>query len=172
MTNIDPQVPTTAGNRHTPVRRSTFELRGVHCLGCAGAVERVLREQLHVTDVRLDWKKDLVRVGYDPARVGPEDIEAVIAQTGCDCSPTEVEEAYRVLMVWAYDRTGESMLLAMLMHATFSASMIILEPLGLAVVPDLTWALVLAAALWVVVGVVAVANGGHLSRQPLRGRVV
>ena len=80
--------------------------------------------------------------------------------------------AYRVLMVWAYDRTGESMLLAMLMHATFSASMIILEPLGLAVVPDLTWALVLAAALWVVVGVVAVANGGHLSRQPLRGRVV
>ena len=94
MTNIDPQVPTTAGNQHTPVRRSTFELRGVHCLGCAGAVERVLREQLHVTDVRLDWKKDLVRVGYDPARVGPEDIEAVIAQTGCDCSPTEVEEEH------------------------------------------------------------------------------
>jgi Cu2+-exporting ATPase len=39
----------------------------------------------------LDWKKDLVRVGYDPARVGPEDIEVVITQTGCDCSPTEVE---------------------------------------------------------------------------------
>jgi hypothetical protein len=31
--------------------------------------------------------------------------------------------------------------------------------------------LVLAAALWVVVAVVARANGGHLSRQALRRRV-
>jgi membrane protease YdiL (CAAX protease family) len=79
--------------------------------------------------------------------------------------------AYRVLMVWVYDRSGESMLLAMLMHASFSASMLIQQPLGLALVPGLAWNLVLAAALWVVVGAVAVAQGGHLSRQPLRRRV-
>jgi membrane protease YdiL (CAAX protease family) len=80
--------------------------------------------------------------------------------------------AYRVLMVWVYDRTGESMLVAMLMHASFSATMLILQPLGLALVPGLIWNLVLAAALWVVVGAVAVFQGGHLSRQPpLRGRV-
>ena len=79
--------------------------------------------------------------------------------------------AYRVLMVWVYDRTGESMLVAMLMHASFSASMLILQPLRLALVPGLTWNLVLAAALWVVVGAVAVAQGGHLTRQPLRRRV-
>ena len=54
MTNNDPKAATTADHQHVPVRRGTFELRGVHCLGCAGAVERVLREQLHVTDVRLD----------------------------------------------------------------------------------------------------------------------
>src|SRR5215211_423172 len=79
--------------------------------------------------------------------------------------------AYRVLMVWVYDRTGESMLVAMLMHASFSASMLIQQPLGLALVPGLSWALVLAAALWVVVGAVALAQGGHLSRVPLRRRV-
>jgi uncharacterized protein len=79
--------------------------------------------------------------------------------------------AYRVLMVWVYDRTGESMLLAMLMHASFSASMLIQQPLGLALVPGLAWNLVLAAALWVVVGAVALAQGGHLSRQPHRRRV-
>jgi membrane protease YdiL (CAAX protease family) len=79
--------------------------------------------------------------------------------------------AYRVLMVWVYDRSGESMLLAMLMHASFSASMLIQQPLGLALVPGLAWNLVLAAALWVVVGAVALAQGGHLSRQPLRRRV-
>jgi membrane protease YdiL (CAAX protease family) len=79
--------------------------------------------------------------------------------------------AYRVLMVWVYDRSGESMLLAMLMHASFSASMLIQQPLGLALVHGLAWNLVLAAALWVVVGAVALAQGGHLSRQPLRRRV-
>ena len=79
--------------------------------------------------------------------------------------------AYRVLMVWVYERTGESMFVAMLMHAAFSASMLILQPLGIALVPGLIWNLVLAAALWVVVGAVAVAQGGHLSRQPLRKRV-
>jgi uncharacterized protein len=83
--------------------------------------------------------------------------------------------AYRVLMVWVYDRTGESMLLAMLMHASFSASMLIQQPLGLALVPGLAWNLVLAAALWVVVGAVALANHGHLTRvprqPPLRRRV-
>ena len=80
--------------------------------------------------------------------------------------------AYRVLMVWVYDRTGESMLLAMLMHASFSASMLIQQPLGLALVPGLAWNLVLASALWVIVGAVALAQGGHLSQQPpLRRRV-
>ena len=79
--------------------------------------------------------------------------------------------AYRVLMVWVYERSGESMLVAMLMHASFSASMLILQPLGLALVPGLSWALVLAASLWIFVGAIAVAQGGHLSRQPLRRRV-
>jgi uncharacterized protein len=78
--------------------------------------------------------------------------------------------AYRVLMVWVYDRTGGSMLLAMLMHASFSASMLTLEPLGLAAVPGSIWALVLAAAWWAVVGAVAVVNRGRLSRRPLRMR--
>src|SRR5215204_5603131 len=92
MINNDPTAATTADHQHVPVRRGTFELRGVHCLCCAGAVERVLREQPHITEVQLDWRSDVVRVGYDPARIGPEDIEEVITQTGCDCKPTEVGE--------------------------------------------------------------------------------
>jgi uncharacterized protein len=73
--------------------------------------------------------------------------------------------AYRVLMVWVYDRTG-SLLVAMLMHASLSASTLILQPLATGV-PYLTWNFVLAVVLWVVVAAVAVANGGHLSRQTL-----
>ncbi len=65
--------------------------------------------------------------------------------------------AYRVLMVWVHDCTG-SLLMAMLMHASLTASVIfIFMPLAISEVPLLTWYLVLAAALWVVAAV-AVAN--------------
>ena len=73
-----------------------------------------------------------------------------------------VPPAYRVLMVWVYDHTG-SLLVAMLMHASLTASVLfIFMPLAITAVPLLTWYLALAAALWVVVAVVAVANGGKL----------
>jgi Cu2+-exporting ATPase len=94
MTDIDPKAATTGDNRHVPVREDTFELRGVHCLGCVAAVERALREQPHVTEVRLDWHNDVVHVGYDPTGVGSEGIEEVIAHTGCDCAPVGVEEEH------------------------------------------------------------------------------
>lgn len=77
---------------------------------------------------------------------------------------------YRMLMVWVYDRTG-SLLVAMLMHASLSASTRILQP-PLTGVPLLTFDLVLTAALWVVVAAVAVANRGKLSRQPLNSKKI
>jgi len=61
--------------------------------------------------------------------------------------------AYRVLMVWVYDRTG-SLLVAMLMHAVLSASTLILQPTATGA-PYLTWNLVLAAALWLIVAAAA-----------------
>ena len=72
--------------------------------------------------------------------------------------------AYRVLMVWVYDRT-ESLLVAMLMHASLTTGNILLVPLatGMAL---LTWSLVLAAALWVLVAAAAVAQGRQLSQRP------
>jgi membrane protease YdiL (CAAX protease family) len=72
---------------------------------------------------------------------------------------------YRVLMVWVYERTG-SLLVAMLMHASLVAFWIISTPVGIAGMPLMTWYLVWAAVLWVVVGAVSLAQGGHLSRQP------
>ena len=61
--------------------------------------------------------------------------------------------AYRVLMVWVYDRTT-SLVVAMLMHASLSASTLILQP-PLTGPPFLTWNLTLTAILWVVVAAVA-----------------
>jgi membrane protease YdiL (CAAX protease family) len=73
--------------------------------------------------------------------------------------------AYRVLMVWVYDRTA-SLLVAMLMHAFLSASTLILQPQTTE--GHLTWNLLLAAVLWVFVVVVAVANRGQLERGGVR----
>jgi hypothetical protein len=76
--------------------------------------------------------------------------------------------AYRVLMVWVYDRTG-SLLVAMLMHASLIANQLIAHPAVTGEATSLVWTLGWAAALWVVVAVVAVATGRQ--RQRLRTQV-
>jgi len=65
--------------------------------------------------------------------------------------------AYRVLLVWVYDRT-ESLPVVMLMHASLTANTnFILSP-PVTGVPFMVYYLVLTAAMWVVVAVVAVAQ--------------
>jgi steroid delta-isomerase-like uncharacterized protein len=76
--------------------------------------------------------------------------------------------AYRVLMVWLYDHTA-SLLLAMLMHAVLSASTIVLQPVS--VHGQFTWNVLLGAALWAVVAVVARVKRGELSRRPVQPAV-
>jgi Cu2+-exporting ATPase len=98
MTGIDPEA-TSKTDAHDPSsRHGAFKLGGVHCRGCADAVERALRALPHVDYVRLDWKNDLVHVGYDPTRIGPEDIEEAITRTGCDCKPADVGEEHHEAM--------------------------------------------------------------------------
>src|SRR5215204_2264610 len=70
--------------------------------------------------------------------------------------------AYRVLMVWVYERTNGSLLLAILMHASYSASTFILGPVAgpgaMSGVYLLAYVLASAAVTWVVVAVLAVAT--------------
>jgi len=61
--------------------------------------------------------------------------------------------AYRILLVWVHDRTN-SLVVVMLMHAFLSASTLILQPQGTS--GYLTWNIVVAAALWLVVAAAAV----------------
>jgi uncharacterized protein len=72
--------------------------------------------------------------------------------------------AYRVLMVWVYDRT-ESLLLAMLMHASLISGTIFLWTPLTTGVPFLVYAWMLDAALWLVVAAVALANGGGFRQR-------
>jgi pimeloyl-ACP methyl ester carboxylesterase len=66
--------------------------------------------------------------------------------------------------VWVYDRT-DSLLVVTLMHASLTASTVfIFTPLAIGVT-FLAYSCLLAAALWVVVAVVVMANGGQRSRN-------
>ena len=77
--------------------------------------------------------------------------------------------AYRVLMVWVYERTG-SLLVAMLMHVSLATFTFILTP-PMGGTPYWIIGFANAAVLWVLVAAVSLAQRGHLSRQPHRRRV-
>jgi hypothetical protein len=64
---------------------------------------------------------------------------------------------YRILMVWVYDRTG-SLLIAMLMHSSLTASVRIFDPVPISGWPIVVYNLVLGATLWIVVVAVFVVN--------------
>jgi membrane protease YdiL (CAAX protease family) len=76
--------------------------------------------------------------------------------------------AFRVLMTWAYSRTG-SLLLAQLMHASFTSGQALLSPPLPPGVTSLVWYVMFAAILWLVVTAVVLAARVHVSlpvRQP------
>lgn len=78
--------------------------------------------------------------------------------------------AFRVLMVWIYDHT-ESLLVAMLMHVSLTASTLILWPMTTGarlMIHDF----VFAAAGGVAVAAIAVVSGPQVSGQLLRRRLV
>jgi CAAX protease family protein len=75
--------------------------------------------------------------------------------------------AFRVLMVWVHDRT-RSVLVAMLMHVSFTGSLLILNPVGLAGAPLAIYSFVLAAAIWIVV----VGYAGFAARRPVIRSIV
>jgi uncharacterized protein len=63
---------------------------------------------------------------------------------------------YRVLMVWVYDRTS-SLFVAMLMHASLTASVRIFDPVPISGAPIILYNLTLGVALWGIVAIVAIA---------------
>jgi membrane protease YdiL (CAAX protease family) len=75
--------------------------------------------------------------------------------------------AFRVLMVWVYDRT-ESLLVGILMHVSITASTLILWPVTKGA-PLLMADFAFAAAVWIVIAVIVLASSQHRSAHPLRG---
>ena len=73
--------------------------------------------------------------------------------------------AYRVLLVWVYDRTGGNLPVIMLMHAFLFASTLIFQP-SAGGATAFIWNLVLGIVFWIIVAIVAVKNRGQLLKKP------
>lgn len=78
--------------------------------------------------------------------------------------------AYRILMVWVYDRT-ESLLVAILMHASLTANTLFVLAPSVEGISLFLYYLVLAAVLWGIVAVIAVANKEQFLGQPIQRQV-
>jgi membrane protease YdiL (CAAX protease family) len=78
--------------------------------------------------------------------------------------------AYRVLMAWVYEHT-RSVLIAQLMHAGYTGSLVMLSP-ATSLPESILWKAIFAAGLWALVAVVALAYGIELGRQRVRVKVV
>jgi membrane protease YdiL (CAAX protease family) len=71
---------------------------------------------------------------------------------------------FRVLMVWVYAQT-ESLLVAMLMHASLVISWLVSMPPGITGAPQATWYVVWGGVLWTAVAVVAIASRVQNTRR-------
>lgn len=59
--------------------------------------------------------------------------------------------AFRALIVWVYDRTGGSLLVAMLMHMNLTSSARIFTPMGLVGIPLILFGITWAIVVWILV---------------------
>ena len=75
--------------------------------------------------------------------------------------------AMRVLIVWVYSNTS-SVLLAQLMHASSTGSLVVLSPLSVSPTQEVLWYAVYAIVLWILVALVVARYGKRLVRQPMQ----
>lgn len=78
--------------------------------------------------------------------------------------------AVRILIVWIYTNTN-SVLLAMLMHSSLTASLAVLGPASLTPGQETLWYAVFAGTLWIVVGIVVLTHAQLLLQRPLQGQM-
>ena len=69
------------------LEHAAFTVGEVYCTECADNIERTLRAQPHITAASFDWANNQVHVSYHAGMITPEEIERLIAATGCPCAP-------------------------------------------------------------------------------------
>lgn len=61
---------------------ATFEVRGMHCSGCVNAIQEALAEKDGVVEKTVSLEDSVAVVTYDPAKLAPADLVALIEELG------------------------------------------------------------------------------------------
>jgi membrane protease YdiL (CAAX protease family) len=72
--------------------------------------------------------------------------------------------AMRVIISWVYSNTN-SVLLAQLLHAFSTGSLVVFSPSGASAAQESLWYAIYAATLWLIVALIAITYGKRLSQQ-------
>ena len=63
-------------------QRATLKVRQMACGGCAASVERLLRQVEGVQAAQVSFARSEAAVEFDPSRVGPAALAALLAEAG------------------------------------------------------------------------------------------
>jgi copper chaperone CopZ len=74
--------PTTADRDPAGVATIEFQVSGMHCGSCAALIEETLLGQPGVASASVDLDATRAVVGYDPDRVGADELGAAITGAG------------------------------------------------------------------------------------------
>jgi copper chaperone CopZ len=64
------------------MKSQQFEVRGMHCVGCAMAVDGALEEVPGVKRAATNYARQIVDIDYDEARVTPQQLAQAVSATG------------------------------------------------------------------------------------------
>lgn len=64
------------------LKTATFDVDGMACMLCEAKVKKALQQTPGVLDVKVDRVKKRAEAKYDPDRVSPDTLAAVIAKSG------------------------------------------------------------------------------------------
>lgn len=64
------------------MRTLTLEIEGMHCTGCARALERALSRVPGVRTARVSYEDEVARLLIDPDLASPESLTAVVEDAG------------------------------------------------------------------------------------------
>jgi Cu+-exporting ATPase len=65
----------------------TLEIGGMTCASCVGRVEKALRRVEGVTEAQVNLATEVATVGFDPLRVGVDELAAAVARAGYTATP-------------------------------------------------------------------------------------
>jgi Cu+-exporting ATPase len=91
---------------NTDNRTGMFRVTGMHCAGCAAAVENALKRTAGVRDAVVNLAAESVRIDYDPAAASPAVFARVVSAAGYTLEETAPPEERDIEEELERDRTA------------------------------------------------------------------